>query len=64
MSSTVAGLHIRLPCSHQLTSVPHLLQGVGNFVNVAVLCILMPIFGIATPNHPKNKFNNKYGAPR
>eukprot|EP00891_Asterochloris_glomerata_P003209 jgi/Astpho2/3209/Aster-05735 len=39
-------------------------EGVGNFVNVSVLCILMPIFGIATPNHPKNKYKNTYGAPR
>ena len=66
-----------LPCKHEqhccwllidgpatVSNAFHLLQGVGNFVNVSVLCILMPIFGIATPNHPKNKYKNTYGAPR
>ena len=32
------------------------MQGVGNFVNTAVLCILMVIYKVARPNHHNKKY--------
>jgi hypothetical protein len=39
------------------------MQGLGNFTNVAVLCILMCAFDVTGPTYPRNK-QNPYSAPR